>query len=73
MVPGIPRRSPIQVLTRPAFAVTSENERDRVYSTEYGRIRLVRDLLQYILTFTSLKLAQPEISTSFFRFRIFQF
>ena len=29
--PGIPRRSPIQVLTRPVIALTSKIERDGVY------------------------------------------
>ena len=44
--PGIPRRSPIQVLTRPAvvthwlyIAHAFEIEQDRLHSTEYGRIR----------------------------------
>ena len=45
--------------TNPACScLTSEIERDRVYSTEYGRIRHERDLLHYILMFTRLKSAQ---------------
>ena len=52
--------------TNPACScLTSESERDRVYSTEYGRIRHEWDLFHDILSFTSLELAQVW-------FRIFQ-